>query len=378
MTAEVVIIGAGVVGCAVARFLTRRGVKPTIVEKDAIADHASGFAFGGLTTFHAAGPPSPEYPLYRASMAIIPSLADELKTETGIDPDFRFLPFFALTGDEAERARLTANISWLCAEGYPARWLDGEELRRLEPRFAPEVLGALRVEGAALIESYRYTLALAQSAEQAGAEIRHGEVAGLRVEGGRVRAVETRTGVIPCDQVVLAAGPWSGQASQWLGVSIPVRPLKGQIVRLRLPGTPLEGRFSWGSQYFAAKSDGTIWAGTTEEDVGFDERTTTEARDEILFPLAELLPALLEAEVVQQTACLRPLAADGLPIIGGVPGVEGLWVLTGGARRGIVLSAVMGEIGADLITRGHTAHDIAPFSLARFGDASAASGAPLS
>lgn len=364
---EVVIIGAGAVGCATAYFLTKQGIRPVVVERDAIADHASGFAFGGLTPFTAPGRPGPDDPLHKEATRMHAELAEELPAATGIDTAFRWLTHYTLARSEPEATGLRGAVPRLCDEGFPAEWLDGAALRRLEPRFSEQVLGTLRVEGAAMVESYRYTLALAQAAEKGGAEIRHGDVVGLRVEGGRVAGVETRSATIPCRQVVLAAGPWSGPASAWLGVRIPVRPLKGQIVRLRLAGGGLEGRFSWKGSYFATKPDGMTWTGTTEEDIGFDERITDEARDAILHPLAELFPPLLDAEVVQQTACLRPLSADGLPIIGPAPGIEGLWVMTGGGRRGIVLSAVMGRIAAELVATGRTATDIRPFGLERFG-----------
>src|SRR5207249_12285084 len=142
--------------------------------------------------------PGLDFPLLKEAMRLHVELAEALKQETGIDTDFHFLPYFALADDGREQEQLTAHVPWLRSEGYPAEWLDAEALRRLEPRFAPELAGALRIEGAGLVESYRYTLALAQAAEQGGAEIRHGEVVGLRVEQGRVAAVETRTATISC------------------------------------------------------------------------------------------------------------------------------------------------------------------------------------
>ncbi len=365
-SSDVIIVGAGAVGCATAYFLTRQGVKPIVIEKDAIGDHASGFALGGLSPFEMGGHAGIDSPLQKEAMRLHVQLAEELEQLTGIDTAFKCLPILALAADEQEKDSLTANLPWLLSDGYAAQWLDGEEVRRWEPRLASSLVGALRVDGSALLESYRYTLALAVAAEKAGAQIRHGEVMGLRVEHGRVTAVVTRTSTIPCERVVLAIGPWTGPASVWLGVHVPIYPLKGQIVRLRLPGPPIEGRFAWRSNYFATKPDGLIWAGTTEEEVGFDDTTTDAARDEIIISLAELFPPLLDAEIVQQTACLRPASVDGLPIISGVTGVDGLFVVTGGGRRGILLSSIMGSIGADLVLNGQSPIDIAPFSLERF------------
>ncbi|MBI3978656.1 MAG: FAD-dependent oxidoreductase [Chloroflexi bacterium] len=365
-SADVVIVGGGAVGCAAAYFLTRQGFRPVVVEKDAIGAHASGFAFGGLSAFGSYSSIGAIYPLTREAMRLHVQLAKELREQTGIDTHFHPTSILTPAVNDEERQQQQARLAWLLSEGYAARWLDGEAARRLEPRLASSLLGVVQVEGAALVESYRYCLALAQAAEQGGARFRHGEVQSVRVENGRVTAVETRSDTIPCENAVIAAGPWTGLAGAWLGAPVPVRPLKGQIVRLRLPGAPIEYEISWRGNYFASKSDGLIWAGTTEEEVGFDETPTSDGRDTILTTLATVFPALLDAEIVMQTACLRPLSADGLPIIGPVPDIGGLVLATGAGRRGILLSAVMGSIAADLVAKGKTDLPIEPFSLERF------------
>jgi glycine oxidase len=363
----VVIIGAGAVGCATAYYLAHEGVRSVVVEKDAIADHASGFAFGGLTSFAAAAEGGVEYALAREAFRLHRDLAVELREQTGIDSEFSDLPYYALATEPEEKRAYTANFEWLRSQGYAAEWIEADELRRREPRLAEQVIGASVIDGAGLLEAYRYTLSLAQAAEKLGAEIRHGEVVRLQRSGDRVTAVETRGSTIPCDRLVVAAGPWSGQASDWLGCRVPIYPLKGQIVRLRLQGQPLNGRFTYRGQYFASKSDGMIWCGTTEEKVGFDERITDQARDEILLSLAGVFPPIMDAEIVKQTACLRPYSDDGLPIIGPLPGLANAWIATGGGRRGILFSAVMGRAIADLLTGKQPAVDLTPFGLQRFG-----------
>ena len=225
--------------------------------------------------------------------------------------------------DGEEETNLAQILPWLEAEGFTARWLDGKELRRLEPRFSRQLRGALQIDGAGILESYRYCLALAQAAEKGGAVIRHGEVTSIRIREGRVTGVQIGSEKIACEKVLLAAGPWTGSIGRQLGVDIPVRPLKGQIVRLLLKGDPLTVYFAWHGNYAATKSDGLVWAGTTEEAAGYDERPTPEARDSILASLPRVFPPLGDSEIVQQTACLRPLSGDGLPLIGAVPDLRG-------------------------------------------------------
>jgi len=365
---EVVVLGAGVVGCATAYFLAREGVASVVVEPDGLGSHASGFAFGGLVPYSGVGIPGPLYPLAREGMRLHLDLLERLPQEAGVDLQFRWAPLMAVA-DSPERARaLQGALPWLRAEGFTACWVEGEEARREEPRLSPRVLGALRVEETGLLEAYRLCLGLAQAGERRGVRFRHGRAVGLKVEGGRVRGVRLEGGeVLACERVVVALGPWTGPAGAWLGLDLPVRPLKGQIVRVRLPGPPLPFYITHDGNYCSTKPDGLVWCGTTEEDVGFDERPTPEARNAILEDLATVLPPLMEAEIVQQTACLRPLSGDGLPILGLHPHLEGVVIATGGGRKGILLGPVMGRLACDLaLGRRVEGLDLSPFDPARF------------
>jgi glycine/D-amino acid oxidase-like deaminating enzyme len=155
--------------------------------------------------------------------------------------------------------------------------------------------------------------------------------------------------VLSCTTAVLALGPWSAEASDWIGVPINVRPLKGQILRLQAPGPAIECSVGWGHHYATTKTDGLVWAGTTEEEAGFDEESTDAARDEIGAALLRMLPAMADAQVVHQTACLRPVASDGLLVLGRVPALDQVYVATGGGRKGILYGPAMGQAIADLV-----------------------------
>ncbi len=371
---DVVIIGAGAAGIAAAYYLTKQGAKPLVIERDAIGSHASGFALGGLSPFSGYGIPGPVYPLAKEGMRLHLQLDRELRESTGIDTHFRLTDVLSLASDEEEERHLAALLPWLDSENFPARWVGREELQQIDRRFSSHLRGALQIDGVGVLESYRYCLALAQAAEQGGTTIRQGDVKAVRFDRGRVTAVETESEVISTERVLLAAGPWTGAFEQSTGTKIPVRPLKGQIVRLRIDDGSKIPYFSWRGNYAIAKSDGLVWAGTTEEEVGFDERTTVEARDSILASLATVFPPIMDAEIVQQTACLRPLSADGLPIIGPVPGKEGVYVATGAGRKGILLSPAMGKIAADLILTGTTHLDISAMLPERFAQGRSGAG----
>ena len=348
---DVVIVGGGIAGAATAYYLARAGLRCTIIERDGLASHASGFAYGGLSGGIPNGPGA-NTPVMLLGMRLHRELASSLAEEAGMDIQFGDRPLLRVALNEAEEAALRSDWEWKTSqEGYDVEWLDGEGARKLEPRITPEAIGALHVEGSSDVEPYRLTLALAQAAERKGVEIRTGTVSGLHHHGGRVRGVVLESGEISCDKVVLAMGPWSGDVEAWTGAPLPVRPLKGQIIRLRAPGAPYRYSIGHGKDYAMTKqSDGLVWCGTTEEpDAGFDESITTEGRDSIIDSTMRMLPSLADAELVLQTACLRPVTPDGAIVVGPAPRMNGVFIATGAGRQGIVMGPAMGRIAADLV-----------------------------
>jgi len=366
--ADVVIVGGGAIGCASAYFLSREGMKVVVVEKDSLGSHASGFAPGSLNpTKLTLETMDLMLPLAWESFQIHKVLSQELKEETGIDYHFRQSPRITLAFTEAEANELRFKIDLQQKQGFKVDWLDRDAVLGMESRVSPEVLGAAGNEDGAELESYQYLLALAQAAEKYGAEIRHGEVTGLKRNGTKVTAIELSSGSIACERTILAMGPWTGLASSWLSLSVPVEPQRGQVLRIQASGSPFSYTLYWTSYYITqTKHDGLIYTGTTHEGVGFDDQPTEEGRDNIISGLLNMVPSLDGAEVVLQTACLRPLPADGLPIIGGVPGWDGVYLATGHWTKGILLSPITARIITDLVVKGHTSIPIEPFAPGRF------------
>ena len=364
---DVVIVGGGIAGIATAYYLGKAGVKSIVVEKDSVGSHASGFAFGALSPLGDADIPGPLHPVALEGMRLHRELSRSLPEETGVKTEYRTRSSLGLVFTDQEAQAAKTVLPWQQQqEKFAVRWLEATEAKAIEPRISDEVLGAVHTEGTADLEPYRLALALAQGAEKLGATIRHGTVRALERNGERVRAVVLDSGEIPCDSVVLAMGPWSGEASSWLDVPIKVRPLKGQILRLRAPGAPFECGIGWDGNYAITKPDDLLWAGTTEEEVGFDENPTSDARDSIMTSLLKMIPSMIEAQLVQQTACLRPLSSDRLLLLGAVPGWEGVYMATGAGRGGILLGPAMGLITADLITKGSSDFSIVAFDPGRF------------
>ncbi|MEC9238194.1 MAG: FAD-dependent oxidoreductase [Chloroflexota bacterium] len=350
---DVVIVGGGIVACLSGYLLGRRGYKVTILEADSLGSHASGFAFGGLDPLTGIGLPEPLLDFSVWCFVRHRSLARELHETTGIDVGFELRDRLNLAFNNEETKVLKDQIEWMKdVGGFTVEWVNNAEARRLEPQVSGEITGALYQRSPGALEPYRFILAAMRAAERYGVEMLQRRAIGLISDGDRVTGVTLESGTIDAGIVVLAMGPWTGLASEWCGVDIPVTPLKGQILRLRTLHDPLKMAVNYAHSYVATKSDGLIWAGTTEEETGFDDSLNSAARDSIMADFLKMIPGMTDAELLQQTACLRPLSADGLPIVDKVTGWENLYVSTGAGRKGILWSTGMAHALFEMIDQG--------------------------
>lgn len=375
-TADVVVVGAGCIGGAIAYFLSREGLKVKLVDKEAIGSGASAHATGSLSNVYGPATSSEYLALIGHSSTMALETLPALREASGVDVLHVSRPGLRVALNESDARGLQQRVGAQSGQGGEAmEWLSGDEARRLEPRLSAQVIGAALASQESQVDSYRLTLAFARAAECHGAEVWQREVLGLVEQQGRVTGVQLARGRLSCPNVVLAMGVATAQAERWLHHPVPVRPLKGQSVRLDYSGAPLGyhiGGFAKG--HLIHRGDGLFSAGSTEEEAGFDDRPTDAGRHEVLEWAQSVMPCLEEARLVQHLAGLRPLSSDGLPIIGPVPGLEGAYLATGHGRKGIHLSFVTGQIIADLILRGETSLPLAPFLPGRFAPASALGG----
>ena len=363
MQQNVIVVGGGVVGCATSYYLAAAGVQVTLIERDTIGSHASGFAYGGLTPVMGLVIDDPLIPLSNLSDRLHSELAQILPEETGIDTEYRAKTSLTLATNSSSETKLRAAFEWLSAN-HPGHvnWFTYDDIRTKEPRVSPVIRGGLYADYSHELEPYKFTLALWQAAERRGAKLRHGNITG----GHRITGVSIDGTPVYADAVVIAAGPWSGAFGAWLDYNIPIEPLKGQILRLNSPDRPLDLSLSWDGNYCTTKPDGLVWAGTTEEQGTFDETPSADGRDQILRSLVHVLPFMAEAELVHQTACLRPISPDGLPIIGSLPEAKAAFVASGTGRKGILLGPGVGRTIADLVLERKPEIDVKPLSPTRF------------
>lgn len=346
--ADVVVIGGGVIGLAIARKLHIRGAIVRVLEKGRAGQEASWAAAGMLAAAQIEAD-SPLKALSMRSAALYPEFIAKLEDETGQTVDFR------------PSGTLVVTPGGKCPPAG-GRELSVAEVREVEPALVSALSGAARVdffESDHSVDNRRLVQALLQSLRQREVEVREGSaVLGLSTDQAGRAHVRLADGELQAAHVVLAAGAWSGE----LISRLPVRPRKGHILSVALSALRhvVVGQ---GSCYLVPRSDGRTVIGATVEEAGFDKTLEPRAIAMLRSQAAELLPEVGRSATVESWTGLRPGTSDDLPVIGGGPAV---WIATGHFRDGILLTPVTAGIIADLIEGKPGSVDLHPFRPERF------------
>lgn len=353
---DVVVVGGGIIGCAAARELAGRGLAVTVVERRRVGGQASGAAAGMLAPWSEAEEPGPFLDLGREALAGFAAEAEALREETGVDPQFVASGLLRLALDEDEAERLRRRLSWQRALGARAEELGPAEARALEPALPEGLVAAAFYAEEHHVYSPSLVAAVAMSAARRGVRFLEGvEAVALHRAGGRVAGVRLAgadAGLLPAGCVVLAAGAWTGLLAREAGVPLPVEPVRGQIIALFQRPPCFRRTLFAEAGYAVAKVDGTVAVGATEDRAGFDDRVTAGGVARLADVALRLAPGLDRAAFRHAWAGLRPWSPDGLPLVGPVPGADGLVVAAGHHRNGILLSLLTGRLVAEGVTRG--------------------------
>ncbi|MET1081100.1 MAG: FAD-dependent oxidoreductase [Pseudomonas sp.] len=346
---DCIVVGGGVMGLLTARALAELGQQVVLVERGTVGCEAS-WAGGGII--------SPLYPwrnspavtaLARWSQGFYPRLADELRVQTGIDPEVYTTGLFWLDlPDEGEA------LAWAAQHDQVLQGVAGERLYQAVPGLGDGYRHALHTAGLANVRNPRLLKAL-RAALHLHANVRlceGAEVSGFIVRQGRVLGVRTAEGELHANQVVLAAGAWSALLLAHLGIGLPVEPVKGQMILYKGPPGQLPVMVLAKGRYAIPRRDGHILVGSTLEFEHFDKTPTSSAKTSLQSSAVELLPALARSQVVGHWAGLRPGSPEGIPFIGPVPGFSGLWLNCGHYRNGLVLAPASCRLLVDLMMGG--------------------------
>lgn len=366
LTADVVIIGGGIIGLTIARALAKRGVQDvTVIEKHEFGCEASWAAGGILAPQIEADRSDDFFRLACASRDLYPSFAKALEKESGIDVELNTTGTIYVAFDETEAVDLRARHAWQLAQGLSIEWLTGDEVRQIEPQVSANVRFALRFPNDYQVENRQLVAALLIANKKLGVRlISECEARRLVIENDRVIGVETSQGLINASTLVVAAGAWSSKVAG--GETLNVVPVRGQMLCFeRQPQLACHVIYS-ARGYVIPRSGGRMLAGSTTEEVGFDKSVTDEGMKAIKSMAYEIIPALETLPVIDSWAGFRPRSEDELPILGASKKIAGLFYGTGHYRNGILLAPITGELIAEGIVSGTNPALISPFSPARF------------
>lgn len=373
---RVCVVGGGVIGLVTAWRTAQRGARVTVVDPEpghGAAQVAAGM-LAAVTELHYG-----EESLLALNLAAAesyPDFATELAEASGLPLGYRSCGTLAVALDADDRAQLRELHALHERCGLASEWLAGRDCRRLEPMLAPGVRGGLRVDGDHQVDPRLLSAALFTACERAGVRFVRARAARLAVRGERATGVALTTGeVLGADEVVLAGGSESGLLEGVPEDCVPaVRPVKGQVLRLRMPSTPGRPPFlsrtvravvRGASVYLVPRESGELVVGATSEELGWDTTVTAGGVYQLLRDAHELLPGVSELELIETSAGLRPCSPDNAPLLGPTL-LPGLQLATGHHRNGVLLTPVTGAALARSLMDGELPAVARPFDARRF------------
>jgi glycine oxidase len=355
------------------------------MERDAIGSGASGHGHGVISLVGNDFKRGSHFELGLESAEMYEAFAAELLEDSGVDTLYHELPSLSLALIPEEEEIFRNAMAWQSSK-VQMRWIDIGECLEIEPRISAEGLGGV-LNHHGQVDGYRVSLATVSAVEKLNGTLLLRAATGLRFDGSHVIGVEYDGGQVATERVVLAGGAWVSRATEWIRYPIPVRPLHGEVLHVRLPGAPLAA-FIMTARHgpILQRRDGIIMVGSIggvtmsgmdvnalhvfdPADTGpweYDLEPHDEGRDVMLERALRIMPAMEDAALVAHLAGVRPLSADRLPIIGPVPGCEGVYLATGHGTKGIHLAPVTARIVRDMIVDGTLDSRYAAFLPERF------------
>jgi len=354
---DVAVVGAGIVGSAIAYECARRGARVVLLDRDEPGAHASGAAAGMLAPCSEAHAPGPFLDLARASLALWPGFAAAAHADGGVDPELQLDGLLRVALGEDDARGVQERLRWQHEAGIAGgTWLEPDDAITMEPALTQDLAGAAWYPGEGHVHSRHAVRALVAAAAAHGAEIRR---------GADVRSPTD----LDAGRIVLAAGAWLAPLATAFGGTLPVQPVHGQLLALTgVPQPPRRVLFAGLHGYAVAKRDGTVLAGASEEPRGFDTTPDLQTTRRLRAQAERLLPAAAGARGATTWTGLRPAAPDRLPLLGPLPGHDDGSVLVAGAhyRNGVLLAPETARGIAGMALDGRTPAGWEAFDPRRF------------
>lgn len=368
---DAAVIGGGVIGCSIAWRLGQAGMRVVVIERGRVGGEASHAAGGMLAPLAEAERADDFFNLTVAGLAMYADFARELKESSGVEVEYRAEGTLYLALTEEDEEEIDRRCRWQHEAGLNVERLDASRALELEPLINPAVRFALKYPGDHQIDNRRLMTALHTAALNAGVEFwPYTEARELLVESvsgqKRITGVATARGEVRARAVVVAAGSWSSLLRCDEPPRFEIEPVRGQMVAIEMHAPAVRHVIYSCRGYLVPRLSGFLIAGSTTEHAGYDKRVTAGGVASIIERAIEITPSLANQTVTETWAGLRPHAPDDLPILGADPRVAGLIYATGHYRNGILLAPITARAISELIIKGESLINLAPFNVARF------------
>ena len=365
MKSDVLIIGAGVIGLSLARELHRKGAGKVRVIDRGLPGREASFAAAGMLAPQAETDETGDFfDLCTASRDLYPRFAEELFDEIGIDIELDQTGTLYAAFTDSDAAHVRDRHSWQINAGLNVERLTARESIERESGLSPAVLESLFFPNDWQVENRRLIAALVEYAAISGVELLPNErIDSLLIDSGRVVGASSAANTYFADTVVLATGAWTSFIKiGGSAVSVPVKPMKGQLISFQLARPALRHVVYSPRGYIVPRRDGRILAGSTCEDAGFDTAPSASVADALREKAAEIAPVLAVSDIADTWAGLRPFASNGMPVLGGISGLDGLMIATGHFRNGILLAPLTAQLLASKMVDGSDSRFLSAFA----------------
>ncbi len=344
-SADVLIVGGGVIGLSAAYYLALENVAVTLIDRGDFGQEASWAGAGILPPASPVDREDAFEQLHRLSMLEFPKLSADLLRQTRIDNGYR-----VCGGLEFQAGADSGHAGEWSGADVAAETLDEPATRIREPALGKNLGPATYLPGLAQVRNPWHMRALIEACRLLGVRLEpRCECLDILARGDRIASAWTSQGELTCSRLLITTGAWSANLVQKLGCRVPVSPVRGQIVLFNMKKPVLRHVLMWGARYLVPREDGRVLVGSTEENAGFVKQTTDEAIASLSALAVQLVPALAQVPVEKTWAGLRPGTPDGKPCLGRLPGWHNAFLAAGHFRAGIQLSPGTGMICSDLL-----------------------------
>lgn len=382
--ADIIIIGGGIIGCSTAYYLSKLGKKVLLLEREDLTRGSAG-ATDGVVGYHTK---KPGHQMDLAVQSI--SMFEHLSEELGTDIEYGYhCGGMQPVEDKMQWDILSEIVDEQRKSGVDIEMISAEKACEIEPMLSKDIYGALYSKTGGKVNPIKLTMAFANAAKKLGATFQiETEVTDIIKENQRILGVKTSKGDYYADAVVNACGSWAAKTAKMVGIDMPIKPRKGQllvtepigpfmdctlqcarynVIKFRPETIKDENVLKLGSSLSIEQTEsGGLIIGGSRELVGYDRENTLEAIETILKRAIRFFPVLKDVCVIRAFAGLRPYTPDGLPIIGRVDGLDGFYMAAGHEGDGIALSPITGKLLAEQIVYGKESYSLEPFSPNRF------------